>query len=36
MKLPLLETLMDTLYATCNPVVTDCVMVSTPPSTCPV
>ncbi|OLN82086.1 rRNA-processing protein FCF1-like protein [Colletotrichum chlorophyti] len=26
MKLPLLETMMDCLYATCHPVVTDCVM----------
>ncbi|CAI0650557.1 rRNA-processing protein FCF1 [Colletotrichum fructicola] len=26
MKLPLLETMMDCLYATCHPIVTDCVM----------
>ncbi|EGY17687.1 rRNA-processing protein FCF1 [Verticillium dahliae VdLs.17] len=26
MKLPLLETMMDCLYATCTPIVTDCVM----------
>lgn len=25
-KLPLLETFMDTLYATCTPIITDCVM----------
>ena len=25
-KLPLLPTLMDTLYATCNPIITSCVM----------
>ena len=26
-KLPLLPTLMDTLYATCTPIITSCVMV---------